>query len=212
MTSRDSRKAFLNSFLKPQRLKAGAGYYILDERARLLQLIREKSYQERPVVLSSGKTSSFYFDGKQTTLNPEGAYLTGKLFYRKIKNFPLPVDAVGGMTLGADPIITGIAIVSFLEGDPLPSFIIRKEPKKHGTCRWIEGMANVPRKAKVAIVEDVVTTGATTLQAISRAEEEGLQVVQVLALIDREEGGSQHLSDKGYRLESLFTLADFKKR
>ena len=182
----------------------------MDERKRLLQLIKEKSYEEREVVLSSGGKSSFYFDGKQTTLNPEGSYITGKLFYQKIKSAPIPVEAVGGMTLGADPIVTSIAIVSFLEGTPLPAFIIRKEPKKHGTCRWIEGKANLPFKAKVAIVEDVVTTGATTLKAISRAEEEGLQVVQVLALVDREEGGREYLAEKGYRLESIVSRSDFK--
>ena len=184
----------------------------MDERKRLLQLIREKSYEEKEIVLSSGKKSSFYFDGKQTTLNPEGSYLTGKLFYRKIRSSPVPIEAVGGMTLGADPIVTGISIVSFLENGPLPAFIIRKEPKKHGTGRWIEGKANLPPQAKVAIVEDVVTTGATTLQAIERAEEEGLQVVQVLALVDREEGGGEWLSEKGYKLESIFTRSDFKER
>ena len=183
----------------------------MDDRKRLLQLIKEKSYEEREVVLSSGEKSSFYFDSKQTTLNPEGSYITGKLFYQKIKNAPIPVEAVGGMTLGADPIVTSIAIVSFLEKNPLPAFIIRKEPKKHGTGRWIEGKASIPLKAKVAIVEDVVTTGATTLNAILRAKEEGLQIVQVLALIDREEGGREHLSEKGYRLESLFSRTDFKE-
>jgi orotate phosphoribosyltransferase len=183
----------------------------MDDRKRLLQLIKEKSYEEREVVLSSGEKSSFYFDSKQTTLNPEGAYITGKLFYQKIKNAPLFVEAVGGMTLGADPIVTSIAIVSFLEKNPLPAFIIRKEPKKHGTGRWIEGKSSIPLKAKVAIIEDVVTTGATTLNAILRAEEEGLQVVQVLALIDREEGGSEHISKKGYRLESIFSRSDFKE-
>ncbi|KPJ59332.1 MAG: orotate phosphoribosyltransferase [Deltaproteobacteria bacterium DG_8] len=184
----------------------------MDDRARLLQLIKEKSYEERKVILSSGRESTFYFDGKQTTLNPEGSYITGKLLYQKIRNSSVPVEAVGGMTLGADPIVTSIAIVSFLEGNPLPAFIIRKEPKKHGTCKWIEGKANLPPQAKVAIVEDVVTTGRTTLQAISRAEEEGLQVIQVLALIDREEGGSQHLSQRGYKLESIFSHSDFKVR
>ncbi len=183
----------------------------MGERERLLQVIKEKSYEEREVVLSSGEKSSFYFDSKQTTLNPEGSYIIGKLFYQKIKNAPIPVEAVGGMTLGADPIVTSIAIVSFLEKNPLPAFIIRKEPKKHGTCKWIEGKANIPLKAKVAIIEDVVTTGATTLNAILRAEEEGLQVVQVLALIDREEGGREHLSEKGYRLESIFSRSDFKE-
>jgi orotate phosphoribosyltransferase len=184
----------------------------MDDKTRLLQLIKEKSYEERKVVLSSGKKSSFYFDGKQTTLNPEGSYITGKLFYQKIRNAPVPVEAVGGMTLGADPIVTSIAIVSFLEGNPLPAFIVRKEPKKYGTCRWIEGGANLKPQAKVAIVEDVVTTGATTLKAISRAEEEGLEVVQVLALIDREEGGIQHLSEKGYKLESILSYSDFKEK
>jgi orotate phosphoribosyltransferase len=180
----------------------------VDLRARLLQLIREKSYEEGEVTLTSGKKSTFYVDGKQTTLDSEGGYLVGRLFYEIIKRSKIPVEAVGGPTLGADPIVTAISIVSYLEGDPIPAFIIRKEPKKHGKALWIEGDKSLRPGTNVAIVEDVVTTGGSTLRAIEIAKTQGLQVVQVLALVDREEGGRENLAREGYILESIFTKTD----
>ena len=180
----------------------------VDLRARLLQLIREKSYEEGEVTLTSGKKSTFYVDGKQTTLDSEGGYLVGKLFYEMIKGSKIPVEAVGGPTLGADPIVTAISIVSYLEGGPIPAFIIRKEPKKHGKALWIEGDKSLSPGTNVAIVEDVVTTGGSTLRAIEIAKTQGFQVVKVLALVDREEGGRENLAREGYILESIFTKTD----
>jgi orotate phosphoribosyltransferase len=113
------------------------------------------------------------------------------------------------MTMGADPIATAVSLTSYLEGRPLPAFIIRKEPKKHGRGLWIEGISNLPEGVSVAIVEDVVTTGGSTIKAIERAQEEGLKVVQVLALVDREEGGKENLKKLGYDLEALFARRDF---
>ncbi|NIS60603.1 MAG: orotate phosphoribosyltransferase [Proteobacteria bacterium] len=180
----------------------------MDLRMRLLQIIREKSYEKGEVTLTSGRKSRFYVDGKQTTLDPEGGYLVGKLFHEMIKGSKIPVEAVGGPTLGADPIVTAISIVSYLEGVPIPAFIIRKEPKKHGTASWIEGDKNLKPGTTVAVVEDVVTTGGSILRAIEIAKAQGLKVVQVLALVDREEGGRENLAKEGYVLASIFTKSD----
>jgi orotate phosphoribosyltransferase len=174
------------------------------EWTRLRDLLRERSYERRRVILTSGKESDFYIDGKLTSLHPEGAYLIGRLFLKTLLSAGPVVQAVGGMTLGADPLVTAVSVVSHLEGTPLPGFIIRKEPKGHGIMQWIEGAKGLPKGSAVAILEDVVTTGGTTLRAIERAFSQGFEVVRVLALVDREEGGSERLVQAGYRLEPLF--------
>jgi orotate phosphoribosyltransferase len=117
-------------------------------------------------------------------------------------------EAVGGITLGADPIVTAVSLTSALRGKPIPAFIIRKEPKKHGTAQWVEGTKNLKPGMRVAIVEDVVTTGASTLRAIERAEGAGLSVSRVLAIVDRNEGGAATIAEKGYRLEAMFLKED----
>jgi orotate phosphoribosyltransferase len=187
---------------------------MMNFRERLLDLLKEKSYTRGKVILTSGKESDFYIDCRPVTLHPEGAYLVGKLLYERLRSSPrqgVVVQGVGGMTMGADPIATAVSLTSFLEGNPIPAFIIRKEPKKHGRGLWIEGIRNLPAGTRVAIVEDVVTTGTTTMKAIERAKEEGLEVVRVLALVDREEGGKENLKKEGYELETLFTRDDFFK-
>ena len=191
--------------LDPVLQRRGGG---VDLRTRLLQIVREKSFEEGEVTLTSGRKSHFYVDGKQTTLDSEGGYLVGRLFYEMIKRSKIPVEAVGGPTLGADPIVTAISIVSYLEGTPIPAFIIRKEPKKHGKALWIEGDKSLRPGTRVAIVEDVVTTGGSILRAIEIAKAQGLEVAQVLALVDREEGGRENLANDGYILESIFTKTD----
>ena len=180
----------------------------VDLKQRLLEIIREKSYEKGEVTLTSGKKSSFYVDGRQTTLDSEGGYLVGRLFYEMIKKSKIPVEAVGGPTLGADPIATAISVVSYLEGAPIPAFIVRKEPKKHGKALWIEGDKNLRPGSNVAIVEDVVTTGGSVLKVLDILKAQGLKVVQVLALVDREEGGRENLAKEGYILESIFTKSD----
>ena len=128
----------------------------MTDKDKLKKIIREKSYRRGSFKLTSGKTSDFYIDGKQTTLSADGAYLCGKLFFEIIKRQPTPIDAVGGMTLGADPLVTATSIVSYLERAPIPAFIVRKESKKHGTEQFIEGKNNLPEGCSVALVEDVV--------------------------------------------------------
>jgi orotate phosphoribosyltransferase len=179
------------------------------DRRRFLALLREKSYECRKVVLSSGRESDFYIDCKQSTLDAEGAVLTGRLFCAMLERGERP-EAVGGITLGADPIVTAVSLTSALRGWPVPAFIIRKEPKKHGTEQWIEGTRNLRPGMRVAILEDVVTTGASTMRAIERAVGAGLVVARVLCLVDRNEGGSEAVAAAGYRVEPMFLREDVK--
>ena len=177
----------------------------MDNRARLKEILLEKSYRHGTFTLTSGKTSDFYIDGKQTTLSAEGAYLCGKLLFELIKDEPLPIQAVGGMTLGADPLVTAVSIVSFLEKSPIPAFIVRKEAKGHGTGNYVEGLKNMGQGCRVALVEDVVTTGGTLLKVIDRVEAAGFTVGLVVTVVERQQGGTEILADKGYPLKALFT-------
>ncbi len=179
----------------------------MTEREKLKSIIKEKSYEKRKVILSSGVESDFYFDGKQTTLHAQGGFLTGKLFFESIKDLE-GIEGVGGLTLGADPIATATSVVSCMEGRPIPAFIIRKEPKGHGTGAWLEGRKNLVPGARVVIVEDVVTSGGSSLKAIKRAEEEGLKVLGVVTLVDREEGGRENIEREGYWLRAIFTKSE----
>jgi orotate phosphoribosyltransferase len=177
---------------------------------RLMEIVLERTFRfsEKPVFkLASGKNSSYYFNCKPTTLNPEGMYLVGSLMYDLIKSRKSwKVKGIGGLTLGADPISNAIAHTSYLKGDPLESFVVRKEPKKHGTMLWVEG--NVREGDKVIIVEDVVTTGGSTIKAIDRARKCGLKVLGVVVLIDRQEGGREAIEAKGVHVKVLMTKKD----
>ncbi|MBU0731159.1 MAG: orotate phosphoribosyltransferase [Proteobacteria bacterium] len=177
----------------------------MDDRQRLKELLLEKSYRKGTFKLSSGRESDFYIDGKQTTLSAEGAYLCGKLIFSLIKENPSPIDAVGGMTLGADPLVTAASLVSYLEKTPIPAFIVRKESKKHGTEDYIEGRSNMPQGISVALLEDVVTSGGTLIKVIDRVEAQGYKVGLVITVVDRQEGGAEALAEKGYTLKSIFT-------
>lgn len=177
------------------------------ERDELTRIIRELSYEEREVTLASGRKSNFYFDGKQTALHARGGLLVGKAFWREVKEFPGPIHGVGGLTLGADPIATATSIAAQLEGQKVHAFIIRKEPKGHGTGQWLEGRKNLPRGSRVVIVEDVTTTGGSSMKAVERAREEGLVVVGIVTLVDREEGAREAIEGAGLPLRSVFTRA-----
>ncbi len=176
----------------------------MKDRDRLLELLRTRSLEVRRVTLSSGRTSDFYVDCKRVTLDPEGAYLTAKLFLEMISP---DVSAVGGLTLGADPLVASIAVLGHVLGRELPALIVRKEPKKHGTMSYVEGPV-LEKGARVAVIEDVVTSGASILRAIDRIAAEGYRPVQALAILDRSEGGREALEGRGYRLESIFTRDD----
>ena len=177
----------------------------MNERQRLKEILLEKSYRQGTFTLTSGKTSDFYIDGKQTTLSAEGAYLCGRLLFNLIREENTPIQAVGGMTLGADPLVTAVSIVSHLEKAPIPAFIVRKEAKGHGTGNYIEGLNNMAPGCTVALIEDVVTTGGTLIKVIERVEAQGFEVGLVATVVDRQEGGSEELARAGYRLKAIFT-------
>lgn len=157
-----------------------------DFRNRLKEIILAKSFRyspDAPFLLTSGKTSPYYFDCKRTTLEPEGAFLIGEILCDMVWNVPLA--GVGGLTLGADPMASALMHSAWRRGRRIPQFIVRKEPKKHGTAQWIEG--NVQPGDRVLIVDDVVTTGGSVIKSIERAKEAGLIVQEVILLVDREE-------------------------
>ena len=170
---------------------------------KLARLLLKLSYKEGDFTLTSGKKSDYYFDCKQTAFNAEGGYLIGRLFVEMLKEYD--VDGVGGMTLGADPLVTGVTVVSFLEGMPLPGFIIRKKSKGHGTNQYLEGLANFKEGDRVVLLEDVCTTGGTLITAAQRVRDAGLEIAGVLAVLDREEGGREKLKEAGLELNSIFT-------
>jgi orotate phosphoribosyltransferase len=172
-------------------------------RARLAKLLLEKSYIEGEVVLTSGKKSDYYFDCKQTALHPEGAFLIGSLFFELLKDED--IKGVGGMTLGADPLVTAVSLVSQLQHKPWPGFIVRKTSKGHGTNQYLEGLKNFAPGDRVALLEDVVTTGGTLRTACQRVSDAGLVIHGVYCVLDREEGGTENLASDGFELKSIFT-------
>ncbi len=177
-------------------------------RARLLELLKTLAYEEREVILASGKPSNFYIDCKQAALTAEGHFLIGTIICDVLANVAPDVRAIGGLTMGADPIASAVATVSFTLGRPLDAFYIRKEPKGHGTQKWLEGDKRVRPGTPVAIVEDVCTTGGSTLKAIERARLHGLDVRRVITLVDREEGGREAV-EKEAPFTALFKKSEF---
>ena len=158
----------------------------------LIRLLCEKSfrYTEEPTFkLVSGKMSRFYVNCKPTTLSPRGMFLVGNLVFEHIKG--LEVRGVGGLTFGADPIAVATAYTSELKQQPLNAFSIRKNRKDHGVIRWVEG--DLEPGDRVVIIDDVATTGGSTIKAIERATSEGLQVIKAVILVDRQEGGVENI-------------------
>jgi orotate phosphoribosyltransferase len=177
---------------------------------RLIELIIEKAfkYSKEPVFkLVSGRMSNYYFNCKAVTLHPEGMYIIGNLVFDLIR--ALDVKGIGGLTLGADPIAYAVAYTSYLKGKPVEAFVVRKTPKSHGTMQWIEG--NMAKGDRAVIVDDVITTGKSTIEAITRAKEAGLEIVKVIALIDRQEGGREAVEASGYNLASIITREEVMK-
>ena len=179
-------------------------YTVYDKNA-LMNLVREKALQFGEFTLVSGKKASYYLDGKQITLDATGAHLVGEGILDLLSD-RLP-DAVGGMSIGADPITAAVLTLAGGRTLPLRGFMVRKEPKDHGLERYIEGP--VREGDRVVIVEDVVTTGGSSLLAIERATQFGLKVEGVIAIIDRLEGGEAAFLERGYWLKSLLTVQDF---
>lgn len=180
---------------------------LIKAKKRLLEILLQKSfkYSEEPIFkLVSGRMSNYYINCKTTTLDPEAMLLIGHLFYNKVK--PLHIHAVGGLTLGADPIAFATSMVSGMQDDAIRAFVVRKKAKEHGLMKWIEG--NVQEGDTVVIVDDVVTTGQSTIEAFDRARESGLDVVKAIALVDRQEGGRENIERKKIPFESIFTRDD----
>lgn len=180
------------------------------QHARLLHLLKTMSFQEREVTLSSGAKSNFYIDCKQVSLDAEGQFLIGQLFRALIDVVAPDARGVGGITMGADPLASATSVMSYLAGKPLQTFLVRKEPKAHGTEQWVEKPTRLEAGSPVVIVEDVVTTGGSTLRAIERARGAGLDVKHAIALVDRLEGGRAAVTAE-CPLTTLFTRADFLK-
>jgi orotate phosphoribosyltransferase len=180
-----------------------------ESRRELRDIIRRKSLRIGDFTLSSGKTSSYYLDCRTTTLDPRGALLIARLILQSIRSHDIHADAIGGLTMGADPIAAAVAVVSEIEGRPLPAFIVRKEAKGHGTVRQIEGYDGKPG-SRVIIVDDVCTTGDSILKAAEKAEQAGYRVAAAFCVVDREEGGTESISGK-YPLYALFTAKELMK-
>ena len=180
----------------------------IDLKQRLKELLQRKSIVWGKVKLSSGQESDYYFDCKLTTLDPEGAFLTGHAVLDLLAEKGIHADAIGGPPIGAHPIVAAVAAGSYLrsiEGDgrPLPAFLIRKQAKAHGLEKQIEGL-DLKKVRDVVIIDDVCTKGESTLEALKIVEDAGLHVAAVLSIVDREAGGSDKLRQK-YPYFALFT-------
>lgn len=174
------------------------------DRAALVELVRTRALKLGDFTLASGKKASYYMDCKQITLEAQGARLIGEGILAELAD-RLPT-AVGGMSIGADPITGAVVTLAGVQEKTLRGFMVRKEPKGHGLQKYVEGP--VSPGDTVAIVEDVVTTGGSSLLAIQRCEEYGLKVVDVVAIVDRLEGGREAFESRGYRFNSLLTIRD----
>ena len=173
-------------------------------------MLCDKSFQysAEPVFkLVSGQTSRFYVNCKPTTLHPRGMYLAGHLVYDAVKDSQ--VAGIGGLTFGADPIAIAAAFVSELQGNRIQAFSIRKTRKDHGMIRWIEG--DIQPGDRVVIIDDVVTTGGSTIKAIERAQSEGMVVVQVVILVDRQEGGLENIREHVSNISVIITRDELMK-
>jgi len=176
------------------------------DKQALIALVREKALKFGQFTLASGKKATYYLDGKQVTLDSAGARMVAEGLLDLIDTLGKPT-AVGGMSIGADPITASVVVMADIRNMPLVGFMVRKEAKGHGTNQFIEGPVKPGDTA--VIVEDVVTTGGSSIKAIERAEAFGLKIVGVLAIIDRMEGGAEAFTQRGYKFASLLTIRDF---
>jgi orotate phosphoribosyltransferase len=177
-------------------------------RHKLLDLFCQLAYQEGDFFLSSGQPSSYYINGKQVTLHPQGALAIGRILFSLL---PPDTQAVAGLTLGADPIVSAVSVVSAYEHRPIPALIIRKEAKGHGTKAYIEG-PNLPEGAKVVVLEDVVTTGQSAMKAVERLRAANYTVNRVISLVDRQQGGAEFYQSVGLEFQAVFTIEEIQER
>ena len=180
----------------------------MDYKERLKELIKERALKvsDKPIFkLSSGKLSTYYMDLRTITLDPEGGFIIGNLIFDMIKD--KNPDGVGGLTLGADPISYATSMISYIKKQPIKPFVVRKEPKGHGTGKQIEG--NIKPGERVFIVEDVVTTAGSSLKAAKVAKDFGLEILGIIAIVDREEGGEENIKKEGFDFYPVFKISEF---
>lgn len=177
-------------------------------RQQLLDLFCQVAYKEGDFVLSSGQRSTYYINGKLVTLHPHGALAIGRIL---LSMLPADTEAVAGLTLGADPIVSALSVVSAYQNRPIPALIIRKEAKGHGTKAYIEG-PELPQGAKVVVLEDVVTTGGSALKAVGRLRDAGYVVEEVISLVDREQGGAELYQSVDLKFEAVFAIGEIQER
>ena len=177
----------------------------MNQKRQLLQLLKEKALKKGEFILSSGKKSNYYLDGRIITLTPEGAYLVASIILELIKD--KNIDAIGGPALGADPISGAVAVLSHIKKIPIKTFIVRKAAKMHGAGRQIEG-PELKSKDRVILVDDVATTGGALLEAVSALKEKGVEIEGAIVIVDRDQGAKQSLAKEGIRLSAIFNLED----
>jgi len=198
----------LNEIQPPQSQPLATSKDLTTLRQQLLDLFCQLAYKEGDFILSSGQPSSYYINGKQVTLHPQGALAIGRLL---LSLLPADTQAVAGLTLGADPMVTAVSVVSAYENCPIPALIVRKEAKGHGTQAYIEG-PSLPPGANVVVLEDVVTTGQSAMKAVERLRQAGYTVDQVIALVDRQQGGAEFYSSVGLKFQAVFSIQQIQER
>lgn len=180
-------------------------------RARLAELLIAHSLRQGSFTLASGEITDIYLDVKATSLIGEGAYLIGSLLWEVIEGLDETPQAIGGLTLGADPLVTTVSLAAYGAGADLAAMIVRKESKSHGTARFLEHPPTLSTGATVVAVDDVITTGGSTLLAIQRMRQAGFRVLDAVCVVDRQAGGEEALAKEGITLYSLFRLDELRK-
>jgi orotate phosphoribosyltransferase len=175
---------------------------------QLLDLICTDAYKEGNFALSSGQQSTYYINGKLVTLRPQGGQMVGRVMLHYLDN---SVVGVGGLTLGADPIVTAVSVVAIYEGRSITPLIVRKEAKGHGTQAYIEG-PSLPANSNVVVLEDVVTTGQSAMKAIIRLREAGYKVSQVISLVDRQQGGAEYYAQENIDFKAVYKISEIQAR
>ncbi|MBF0484494.1 MAG: orotate phosphoribosyltransferase [Candidatus Omnitrophica bacterium] len=182
---------------------------LVEKRKRLLEIITKDAYFREKIILSSGKESDFYIDARLVTLNAEGVTLIAEIVLDMLKGDK--ITAIGGPTLGADPMVGAFGVISFQSGHPLKTFIIRKEPKKHGKQKQIEGPV-LTVQDNIVLVDDVATTGKAFLQSLDVFDQMGLKAKKAVCIVDRNEGAREALAARGCELVSIFDIGEIHKK
>lgn len=173
---------------------------------KLFNLLNQQALKRGKFLLSSGKESNYYLDGRVITLNPQGAYLVASIILDMLKGETL--DAIGGPTLGADPIVGALAVLSYINAQPIKTFIVRKQAKEHGTLQQVEGPA-LKNGDRVILIDDVATSGKAILEAKQALDKIGVIADKAIVIVDRNQGAADNLAKAGIKLESIFKIADF---